>query len=104
MSHKTCSLYSTQEHEWSYTTYLHQAAAPTIEECNFPLVTDWLRAETATNGYRSSSALGGAKGWPDDGKAQVGPGGLTTGALRRLDAEGKLSIPRRVLLGLPLTP
>ena len=56
---------------------------------------------TTLTGYRSSVASGSGGGWPV-GKAQVGPGGLTLEALQRLDSEGKLSRPRRVLLGLPI--
>ena len=56
---------------------------------------------TTFTAYRSSSASGKSGGWPAGTKGQRGPGGLTLETLRRLDSEGKLSKPRRVLLGLP---
>ena len=56
---------------------------------------------TTLTAYRSSVASGNSRGWPT-GTTQVDPGSLTLEALRRLDFEGKLSKPRRVLLGLPI--
>ena len=56
---------------------------------------------TTLTGYRSSVASGGNGGgvsWPAPGGRA---GGMTLQTLRRLAEEGKLTMQRRKLLGLP---